>query len=63
MVIAICYDGINELIVKGIQTDKLKLFGNFEGIFISLPIISFAFTFHSNIFYLERNGRFLSWSD
>lgn len=49
MVAAITYTGIDTIVTVGVNTDRILLFGDFMGVFISLPIIGFAFTFHPNI--------------
>jgi len=55
MSFSIIYFGFDSLVKNnGIDTTKVVLFGNLEGIFISLPIMSFAFTFHANIFPIWR---------
>jgi len=54
MSFSIIYIGIDNALQNGINYNQVVLFGDMEGIFISLPIISFAFTFHSNIFPIWR---------
>jgi len=50
MIVGIVFRSIENIAKEGVQSDKLVLFKWGGGIFLSMPIMAFAFTYHPNIF-------------